>query len=50
MVYNETFNILVNDCKCNSCTLYIVVRSVMIGSVFIYFNWFSKKNIQNFYY
>ena len=56
MVYNETFNILLNDYKCNSFTLYIVLFvailgiSVIIGSVFIYFYWYSKKNITNFYY
>ena len=56
MVYNETFNILLNDYKCNSCTLYIVLFVlilliiVIIGSVFIYFYWYSKKNITNFYY
>ena len=57
MVYNETFNILLNDYKCNSCALYILllfvvtlVISVIIGSVFIYFYWYSKRNITNFYY
>ena len=56
MVHNETFHILLNDYKCNSCTLYIVlfvvilVISVIIGSVFIYFYWYPKQNIINFYY
>ena len=56
MVYSETFNILLNGYKCNSYTLYIVlfvvilVISVIIGSVFIYLYWYSKKNITNFYY
>ena len=56
MVYNETFDILLNDYKCNSCTLYIVlfpvvlVISVIIGSGFIYFYCYSKKNITHFYY
>ena len=55
MVYNETFNILLNDYKCNSCTLYIVlfvvilVISVIIASLFVYFYCYSKKNITNFY-
>ena len=49
MVYNETFNILLNDYDCDSCTLYIVlffvilVISVIIGSVFIYCYWYLKK-------
>ena len=56
MVDNETFNILLNDYKCNSCTLYIVlfvvilVISVIIYSVFTYFYRYSKKDITNFYY
>ena len=56
MVYNEAFNILLNDYKCNSGALYIVsfalilVISVIIRSAFIYFYWYSKKNITNFYY
>ena len=42
MVYNKTFNVLVGDYKCGSCTLYIVlfavilVIGVIIGSVFNY--------------
>ena len=56
MVYKETFNILLNDYKCNSCALYkvlfvvILVISVIIASVFIYLYWYSKKNITNFHY
>ena len=46
---------LLKDYKCNSCTLYILFViileiSVIIGNVFIYFYWYSKKNITNFYY
>ena len=50
------FNILLNDYKCNSCTLYIalfvviLVISLIMGSDFIYIYWYSKKNITNFYY
>ena len=56
MVYKETFNILLNNYKCNSCTLYvllfvvILVISVIISSIFIYFYWYSKKNLTHFYY
>ena len=41
MVYNETFNILLNDYDCDSFTLYtvlfvvILVIGVIFGSVFI---------------
>ena len=56
MIYNETVNNSLSDYKCRSCTLYIVlfvvflVISVIISAVFIYFCWYSKKNITNFYY
>ena len=59
MIYNEILNtISLNDCKnvCGSCTLYIVlfvvflVTSTVISSVFIYFYWYSGKNITNFYH
>ena len=55
MIYNKTLNVSLSDYKCNSCTLYIVlfvvflVTSTVIGVVFIYFYWYSKKNITNFY-
>ena len=59
MIYNETLNTIpLNDYKkvCGSCTLYIVlfvafsVTSTVISNVFIYFYWYSKKNITSFYY
>ena len=59
MIYNETLNtILLNDYKkvCGSCTLYIalfavfLVTSTVINTAFIYFYWYSKENITNFYY
>ena len=59
MIYNETLNgITLNDYKklCDPCTLHIVlfvvflVTSIVISSVFIYFYWYSKKNITNAYY
>ena len=59
MIYNETVNTIpLNDYKkvCGSCTLYIVlfavflVTSTVISTVFIYFYWYSKKIITNFYY
>ena len=59
MIYNGTLNaISLNDYKkvCGSCTLNIVlfavflVTSTVISTVFIYFNWYSKKNITNAYY
>ena len=55
-IYNETLNtISSNDSlsDCVSCTLYIVlfavflVTSVIIGSVFLYFYWYSKKKKDN---
>ena len=51
MVYHETLNVSLSDYKCGSCTLYIVlfavflVASTVISTVFIYFYWYSKKNI-----
>ena len=54
MVYKETFNILLNNYKCNSCTLYvllfvvILVISVIISSIFIYFYWYSKRILHIF--
>ena len=53
MIYNETLNAIpLNDYKkvCNSCTVYIVllaillIMSVSIRSVFIYFHWYLKKD------
>ena len=63
MLYNETLNTILlnaiplNDNKkeCGSSKLYIVlfavflITSTVISSVFIYFYWFSKKNITNAY-
>ena len=49
VVYNKTFNVLVGDHKCGSCTLYIVlfvailVIGVIIGSAVIYCHWYLKK-------
>ena len=50
MIYNETFGAIpLNDYRCDSCTLYIVlfvvflVTSTAISGVFIYFYWYSKK-------
>ena len=54
MVYNKTFNFLVSDYKCSSCTLYVVlfvvilVIGVIIGSVFIYFYWYSKSTSKSY--
>ena len=57
-IYNETLNaISSNDSlsDCVSCTPYIVlfavilVTSVLIGSVFLYFYWYSKKNNVQWY-
>ena len=56
MIYKETLNVSLSDYRCNSCTLYIVlfviflVTSIVISAAFIYFYWYSKKNIINFYY
>ena len=55
MIYNETLTVSLSDYKCGSCTLYIalfvvfLVISTAIRTVFIYFCWYSKKNITNFY-
>ena len=50
MIYNETLNtISSNDYKCSSCTLYIVsfavflVTIVIVGTVFVCFYWYLKK-------
>ena len=59
MTYNGTLNAIpLNDYNkvCDSCTLNIVlfavflVTSRVISTVFIYFYWYSKKNITNAYY
>ena len=64
MICNKTLNAILlntiplNDYKkvCGSCTLYIalfdvfLVTSTVISTVFIYFYWYSKKNITNAYY
>ena len=56
MIYNEALNVSLIDDKYNSCTLYIVLfaiffmTSVIISSVLIYFRWYFKKTITNFYY
>ena len=64
MLYNEIFNIILlntiplNHYKkvCGSCTLYIVFSAIflvtrtVVSTVFIYFYWYSKKNITNAYY
>ena len=56
MIYNKTLNVSLSDYKYGSCTLYIalfvafLVTSTVISTVFIYFYWYSKKNITNFYY
>ena len=47
--YNETLNTISSD-DCASCTLYVVLfrlfltTSVIIGSSFVYFHWYSKEN------
>ena len=59
MIYNETLNaISLSDYEkvCGFCTLNIVlfsvflVTSTVVSNVFIYFYWYSKKNITNTYY
>ena len=56
MICDEALNISLSDYKCNCCTLCIVlfvaflVTSIVIRSAFIYYYWYSKKNITNFYY
>ena len=53
MLHNETLNVIpLNVYKkvCNSCTIYIVlfavffITSICISIVFIYFQWYLKKN------
>ena len=53
MLHNETLNVIpLNDYEkvCNSCTIYIVlfavflITSICISSVFIYFQWYLKKD------
>ena len=50
MIYNETLNVSLSDCKCGSCTLYIVlfaaflVTSTVISTVLLVF----KKEYYNF--
>ena len=53
MLHNETLDVTpLNDFKkaCNSCTIYIVlfavffITNISISSVFIYFQWYLKKN------
>ena len=40
-----------NKYKCNSCTLYVVLFSILfpinvgIGTYFIYFNWYLRNNV-----
>ena len=52
MIYNRTLN----DYKSSSCALYgllfvvFLISSTVISSVFVYFYWYSKKNITNAYY
>ena len=44
-------NSVENKCKHNSCTLYIVLYSIVftinigIGSYFLYFHWYLKKDV-----
>ena len=58
MICNESLNTIpLNDYKkvCGSYTLHIVlfvyflVTSTVISSIFIYFYWYPKNNITNFY-
>ena len=53
MLHNKTLDVIqLNDYKkvCNCCTIYIVLFAVFfitiicISSVFIYFNWYLKKD------
>ena len=52
MLHNETLDVIqLNDYEkvCNSCTIYIVlfaffITSICIGSAFIYFHWYLKKD------
>ena len=40
-----------NKYKCNSCTLYIVLFSILftinigVGAYFVYFHWYLKKDV-----
>ena len=51
-IYNETLN-TVSSNDCASCTVYIVLfavfltASVIIGSSFVYFYWYSKRKSDN---
>ena len=54
-IYNETLDVIqlntIPSDDCASCTLYVVLfavfltASVIIGGVFVYFYWYSKKDI-----
>ena len=54
-LYNETLNVILSNTipsdDCASCTLYVVLfavfltTNVIIGGVFAYFYWYSKKKI-----
>ena len=55
MIYNETLDAIPLNVYNGSCTLYMVfvvflVTRTVIGTAFIYFYWYSKKNIANAYY
>ena len=47
-IYNETLNTISSN-ECASCTVYVVLfavflsTSIIIGGVFVYFYWYSKK-------
>ena len=47
-IYNESLNAISLD-DCASCTLYVALfavfltTSVIVGSAFVYFHWYSKK-------
>ena len=52
VIYNGTLNASLSDYKCNSCILcialfVILVTSIVISSVFIYFHWYLKKYPKN---
>ena len=48
-IYNETLNTISSNDYCAFCTLYVVLFaaflaiSVITGSIFVYFHWYSKK-------
>ena len=54
-IYNETLDVTplntIPSDDCASCALYVVLcavfltASVIIGGVFVYFHWYSKKDI-----